>query len=399
MARLAGIAARNMQLKPFSLHQSRLPTLALLALATFSLTGCQSAGYYAQAVRGHCQILTGRESCKKLIADPKTSDELKAKLQLAGQICDFAARELHLPANGHYRHYADLRRPYAVWNVYAAPEFSLAAKTWWYPMVGRLEYRGYFAEPSARSYADTLARKGFDSFVEGVEAYSTLGWFKDPLLNTFLHHPPAALAEILFHELAHQNAFASGDTDFNEAFATTVGQEGVRRWLRARHELEMLERYEASLQRHGQFVQLVIATCARLERLYGDERAADGSIKPRLQTPTEELQLEWLRAEKRRILETLRRDYEVLKAGWGGYGDYDDWFTGELNNAQLSSMATYHELVPAFERLLEACRFDLTEFYAAVKRLERLPKAERHHQLQFARCPTELAHPAAGRTR
>jgi predicted aminopeptidase len=367
-----------MQLK--TLFTRRRPMLlTLLLFVTVALTGCQTVSYYTQAVRGHCQVLAHRQSCQKLIADPNTPAELKAKLQLAGEICEFAKLELKLPVNGHYRDYADLGRRFVVWNVTASPEFSLESKTWWYPVVGSLEYRGYFAESGARKYAERLNRKGFDTHLEGVEAYSTLGWFKDPLLNTFIHHPEAALAEILFHELAHQRVFASGDTDFNEAFATVVGQEGARRWLRTKSNEATLQKYLTSLQRNVQFVQLVAETRKKLEVLYGDERAPDGKIKAVKQP--REIPISQFHQEKQRILDELRGHYENLKAAWGGYTGYDEWFTGRLNNAQLNSVVTYYDLVPEFERLLAANEGDLERFYAVVQQLAKLPKAERHRRL------------------
>jgi len=359
----------------------RFVGMALLLLVVTTLTGCQAISYYAQAIRGHCQVLSRRQSCEKLIADPTTPKELRAKLQLAEEVCDFAKRELKLPVNGHYQCYADVGRRYVVWNVTASPEFSLESKTWWYPIVGSLDYRGYFAEQSARDYADRMARKGFDVYVEGVEAYSTLGWFKDPLLNTFIHHFGAALAEILFHELAHQRVFASGDTDFNEAFATTIGQEGARRWLRNRGDTSALEEYLLVLQRNSQFVQLVADTRQSLEVLYGDERLPDGKIQAKKRAP--ETSVEQLRQKKLRIVSRLRDDYQALKTQWGGYDGYDAWFAGDLNNAQLNSVATYYDLVPAFERLLAENDGDLEKFYALVKKLAKLPRAERHRRLQL----------------
>lgn len=356
-----------------------LIVLSLLLVVGFAFTGCQTVSYYTQAVRGHCQVLSRRQSCEKLIADPNTPAELTAKLKLAREIGEFAQSELKLPVNGHYQRYADVGRRFVVWNVTASPEFSLESRTWWYPVVGSLDYRGYFSEASAQRYAERLARKASDTYVAGVEAYSTLGWFRDPLLNTFLHHPEAALAEILFHELAHQRVFASGDTDFNEAFATVVGQEGARRWLMSQGDVAVAEAYTASLNRNAEFVQLVTRARNQLAALYGDEYTPLGTFKASQQPPA--ISREHLRREKHRIQDELRSQYQKLKVEWGGYAGYDEWFAGGLNNAQLNSVATYYDLVPAFERLLAARNGDLEQFYAEVGKLAKLRKAERHRRL------------------
>jgi predicted aminopeptidase len=290
--------------------------------------------------------------------------------------------------NGHYLRYADLHRPFVVWDVYAAPEFSLEPKTWWYPFVGRLDYRGYFRESSARNCAARLARAGYDTSVGGVEAYSTLGWFKDPVLNTFIHRDEPELAETLFHELAHQRVFASGDTDFDEAFATAVGQEGARRWLRARGDQAAYEHYVASIHYHEHFERLIVATRQKLEILYGDTRKPDGTLKAAKAPP---LPVEQLRAEKQRILAALRSDWEQLRAQWGSGAGLEDWLAEDLNNAELNSESTYYHLVPAFDRLLAANGGDLAKFYVAVERLAKLPKTKRHQQLsQPAPQPADL---------
>ena len=252
------------------------PALLLAVLAT---TGCQSVSYYGQAIKGQYEIVARRERIEKLLADPHTPAPLKTKLQLVESLRAFATKDLKLPVDGHYQKYADVRRPFVVWNVEAAPEFSLEPKTWWYPIVGSLEYRGYFSERGATNYAVRLRKKGYDVYVGGVQAYSTLGWFKDPVLNTFVFEPEPDLAETLFHELAHQQVFASGDTDFNEAFATTVGQEGARRWLRAKGDKAAAEEYLVQLRRTAQFARLIQSTRERLEALYGDERTEAGKLE------------------------------------------------------------------------------------------------------------------------
>ena len=353
---------------------------SVLLLAMLAMSGCQSLSFYGQAIKGQYQIIACREGIEKLLADPDTPAPLKAKLQLVQSLRAFAGKELKLPVDGHYQKYADMHRRFVVWNVEAAPEFSLEPTTWWYPLVGSLEYRGYFSEGDATGYAARLRKKGYDVYVGGVEAYSTLGWFKDPVLNTFIFEPEPDLAETLFHELGHQRVFASGDTDFNEAFATTVGQEGARRWLRAKGDRAAAENYAVRLRRTAQFAHLIQTTRGRLEALYGDERTEDGKIKAartkRAVPPAQ------LRQQKQELLDRLRREYAQLKAQWGGDTEYDGWFAGPINNAQLNSVAAYYDLVPGFERLLEQNGGDLEKFYEASERLAREPKADRHRWLQ-----------------
>jgi predicted aminopeptidase len=351
----------------------------LLAAGVSLFGGCRTLTFYAQAIKGQYQIAARREPVDALLAAGETPEGLKRQFRLVERLRAFAEVELKLPVDGHYRKYADLQRPYVVWNVQAAPRFSLEPKRWWYPVVGRLEYRGYFSEDAAQAYADTLTRQGYDVAVSGVEAYSTLGWFKDPLLNTFIHHPESDLAELLFHELAHQQLFVGGDTDFDEAFATVVGQAGARRWLAAAGDASRCEEYEAALRRSDQFVKLVLAARARLETVYGDTRDEEGRVKAARVPPQPPARLA---AEKERLWGQLRRDYVQLRQQWGGDSRYEAWFARELNNARLNTIANYYDLVPGFERLLKEHPGDLPAFYAAAERLSKLPKAERHQQLR-----------------
>lgn len=342
-----------------------------LALACV-LTGCGTARFYTQAIRGQTQMLFRQHSIPKLLANTNTPPRLAERLQLALSIRNFAEQELGLPANGHYLTYADLQRPFAVWNVYAAPEFSLKPRSWWYPVVGRLDYRGYFAEADARRLAARLVLKGNDVYVGGVQAYSTLGWFRDPVLNTFIHDADADLAELLLHELAHQRLFVPGDTDFNEAFATAVAEEGVRRWLRSRgpnHAVALLE-FENASRRKAEFVALLNRTRTRLTELYPETCPPEGS------------RTDDLRRAKSEILNRLRNEYATLKAGWGGASEFDPWFKAPLNNARLNTVEAYFGLVPAFRQLLAENGGDLGKFYQAAKSLGRLETTARQQQLQ-----------------
>ena len=338
--------------------------------------GCQAPGYYAQAIRGQVRILRQRQPIDCLLADPHASPELKARFELVSRLRGFAASELKLPIGKQYLTYVDLGRPFAVWNVHAAPEFSLAPKKWFYPLVGSLKYRGYFAEADARDYARGLKREGWDVCVEGVEAYSTLGWFSDPLLNTFIHHSEAELAEILFHELAHQRLFLGGDTDFNEAFATVVGEEGTRRWFAAKGDAAGATAYRAGLERNRQFVALILQTRRRLESVYVDGKGACPG-RGGLDVPA----TDWRRADKAQAIAELREGYARLKSSWDGYSGYDGWFAGPLNNAQLNTVALYYDLVPGFEALLAAHGGDMEAFYQGVHAMRRLGRDERHRRL------------------
>jgi len=351
-----------------------------LALAVVTVSGCQTLTFYGQAIKGQYQLVVNRKPVTKLLADPATPARLKTQLELLQKLRAFATNELKLPVDGRYAKYVDVHRPFVVWNVEAAREFSMEPRTWWYPLVGSLFYRGYFSERNATNYGASLRRDGYDVFVGGVEAYSTLGWFEDPVLNTFIFNPEPDLAETLFHELGHERVFARSDTDFNEAFATTVGEEGARRWLRATGDKPAYERYLAGLARTREFVRLTTNTRRQLEALYGDERTKEGRVKAT--SAKRAVPPEQLRQEKQRILQQLRRDYAGLKEKWGGDTGYDGWFAREVNNAQLNSVAAYYDLVPGFEHLLSAAGGDLEKFYQEAERLSRMPKKERRQWLR-----------------
>lgn len=363
----------------------RLPRRILLfcSLAVVAVTGCNTIGYYKQAAGGQYQILARQEPIPKVLARTNTTGKLREQLQLVLELRQFAESELHLKTDGHYAKYADLKRPHVVWNVYAAPAFSMEPKRWWYPIVGSLKYRGFFSEQDARECAARLEKDGYDVYVGGVDAYSTLGFFKDPVLNTFVYDKPADLAETLFHELAHQRLFAKGDTEFNEAFATAVGEEGVRRWIAKHGTATMRAEYDADLQRKEQFVALVLRARDRLKQLYGepDEFDANGNrkkVQPKVRTPEEQLAL---REKKDEVFAKLRAEYAELKESWGGYTGYDGWFKRPINNARLNTIATYYTLVPAFQQLIAKHDGDLQKFFTESKEVAAAPKQERHQRL------------------
>lgn len=361
------------------LPQWARPWLAVAGMlaGVVCLAGCQTAAYYRQAAGGQWQILANREPIGKMLAGAATSERLKEQLRLVLRLREFAEHELKLPVNGHYERYVDVGRPFVVWSVQATPELSLQPTTWWYPIVGRLKYRGYFAEADAREYAATLP--GQDVYVEGVRAYSTLGWFADPVLNTFVQHAEIDLAQLLFHELGHQRLFVKGDTDFNEAFATAVGEEGVRRWLQAVGRAADWKNYREALERQGRFVRLVQGARERLRQLYGETAGDETGVgaRPR-KIPVAGADR---RGQKAEVIAQLRRDYAALKSSWGGYAGYDRWFSLPLNNAQLNTVATYHDLVPGFQALLQSCGGDLPRFYALAARVGNLSPSLRRARL------------------
>jgi predicted aminopeptidase len=331
------------------------------------LSGCQTLGYYAQAIGGQLELWRATRPIDGLVRDETTDPLLRERLARVAQIRDFASRELALPDDGSYRDYADLHRPYVVWNVFAAPEFSLSPQQWCFPIAGCVAYRGYFAEDKAEAFATGLKERGLDTFVVGIPAYSTLGWFDDPVLNTFIGYPETEIARLIFHELAHRAVYVSDDTVFNESFATAVELEGVERWIEAKGTPEQREAFRLAQERKGQFLELTARARERLRSLYARD-----------------LEREAKRAAKADALRSMREEYQGLKQRWGGFAGYDRWFEEPLNNAKLVSIAAYSELVPAFQRMLADRGGDLPAFYAEVKRLAALPKTKREAQLAAA---------------
>lgn len=329
--------------------------------AVLALASCRTVSFYTQAARGQWEISRKARPIDEVLKAPDTGVDLRRKLELVQDLRAFALKELHLPAAQQYDRYCDLGRKFVVWVVYAAPEFSVKGKTWWYPLVGSLKYRGYFDPKEADIEAARLKAAGLDVFVGGVEAYSTLGWFRDPVLNTFLRRSDAELAELLFHELTHQRLYISGDTDFNEAFATLVGQEGARRWLSARGKTAELKAYQADLVLEREFIKLVLRTRGRLEKIYADTRQSAVV----------------LRILKAAEIARLKQEAEKLKVKYGGRLPVDRWFSKPVNNARLNTLATYFDLVPGFERMLQAANGHLEEFFKRVEAMKSMSQTER----------------------
>ena len=342
----------------------RLAAPGALLIALLSASGCSSVEYYAQAVSGQLEVIWRATPIDERLHEAGTPAPLREKLERVLVIRDFASRELALPDNDSYRRYADLGRPFVLWNVFAAPEFSVAPIQSCFPFAGCVSYRGFYSEEAARRHAAELAGKGDDVYVGGVTAYSTLGWFSDPVLSTFIQYPEPEIARILFHELAHQEVYIKGDTVFNESFAVSVEEEGLRRWLDREGTTEQRAAYAESRRKQGEFAALVLKSRARL---------ADFYAKP--------LSPEEKREGKRRLFSEMNDEYAALKVTWGGFTGFDRLLTHGLNNAFLVSIASYTELVPAFRALLARSKGDLPAFYRAVRDLAKLEKAERDARL------------------
>ena len=361
-----------------------LAGVMLASLGTLCVTsGCSSIDYLSQSASGHVRLLAAARPVKDAIADPSTPPALRQRLELTQRMRDFAVTVLKEPDNGSYRSYADLKRSAAVWNVVAAPELSLKLATWCFPVVGCVGYRGYYDLASANAAAEPLKAAGLEVDVYEVPAYSTLGWMNwiggDPLLNTFVQWPEGELARLIFHELAHQVAYAPGDTTFNESFATAVEEIGSRRWLEANASAEVRARQALTESRRHDFHVLVRAWRARLDEMY------------RSGLPDADK-----RQRKAELYAGMRAEYEALKRDrWNGYKGYDHWFA-TANNAALGTQAAYDDQVGAFERLFAAQGSDFDRFYAQVRRIAALPKPERDAAMKpYRDAPEAPASPAS----
>ncbi len=352
----------------------------VLGVAVSLLSGCTALSYYWQAFAGQMEVRRLSRPVEDVLADRATGAELKRRLEYAARARDFASRELGLPDNRSYRLYADLQRPSVVWNVFAAPELSLDLKTQCFPVAGCVPYRGYFAKADADAHAAQLRAAGDDVYTGGVPAYSTLGWFDDPLLNTFIRFPELEIARLIFHELAHQVAYVKDDAAFNESYAVAVEEEGIARWIKANAvragavaagadsasgvTAEQVTRFEAWRQRQRELIDLLMRGRARLGGVYAG--AADAAAQ---------------RSGKARAIETLKADYAQLKSTWklseAEAKSYDDWFYRDLNNARLGSVAVYTQHVAGFAHMIARAGGDMQKFHIDVKALAALPKAER----------------------
>lgn len=339
--------------------------LATALIGVLSLVACAEVRYYGQAAQGHLDLMVRREPIAPLLVDPGLPRETRQRLTTALAARDFASAELALPDNGSYRRYTDLRRDWVTYALVSAPELSTAPRTKCFPLAGCVPYRGYFSRAAAEAEGARLRAAGDDVFLGPVPAYSTLGWFDDPLLNTMLALGEARMAGMIFHELAHQRVYVPGDSTFNESYATVVEEEGVRRWLGSRGATRALAAYEADLARESELRALLGGLRERLATLYAQ--------------PLPEAEK---RAGKEALIEDTRRHYRALQAQHGWDGRFDPWFGPGLNNALLALLGTYGDQVGALRALLDAHGGDFAGFHRAVEALGELPKDRRHARLE-----------------
>ena len=354
----------------------RVITAPLFCMAWLALGGCADTGYLAQTVRGHLALQAATRPVDAWLQDPATPPALRQQLQQAQRIRRYAVTALQLPDNASYSRYADLQRNAVVWNVVAAPEFSLQPRTWCFPVTGCIAYRGYFAEKDATAQADALRAQGLDVTVYGVPAYSTLGWTNwmggDPLLNTFVNRGETELARLVFHELAHQQIYVKDDTRFNESFATAVERLGLAQWLTEPGREAQRSEHERQEKMRAQFRQLSVATRRELALAYEEKMPLAHDLYARS-------------AIKNEAYVNFGKAYEVLRQSWGlkpgQPSGYDAW-VAKANNASFAAVASYDEFVPGFEALFVAQSRDWQRFYDAVSRLAQLPQTERDIRLR-----------------
>ncbi len=340
-------------------HSLRHLLPSLLLITMLFLNGCSMIGYYSQSIEGQLSILYNREPIDTIINDPKTDPSLKNKLQQVKAIRKYASDSLFLPNNKSYLYYTDLHRPYVVWNIFAAPEFSLKPLDWCYPIVGCVSYRGYFDENNANEHAAQLSGNGYDTHVAGIAAYSTLGWFNDPFLSSMAQWREQSLAGLIFHELSHQVLYISNETGFNEAFASSVERIGRIQWLMENHP-EHIGKYIAYLDAQNDFRNLLRITRNKLSNLY------DSSLSDTKK-----------RKQKSALIKKMTADYGALKRTWPKGIQFDYWFSEPINNARFTSSMTYLQQIPAFYALFVEANGDWLDFYSLVKAMENETKKTR----------------------
>ncbi len=338
--------------------------MALAIVAIPLVQGCSTLSYYQQAMVGQYNVLSNRIDIETLIADENTPAALKQKLETVFHIRAFSAIEMQMNIGNSYSQYSDIKRDYVVWNITATPELSLTRYQWCYPIIGCQNYRGYFKQKAAESETDQLKQQGFDIWMGGVTAYSTLGWFDDPILNTFVYREDSDLAALLIHELSHQILYIKDDTAFNESFATAVEIEGLRRWLISINQEPLMRRHQLKIKEKDLFISTVSASMNRLKTVYESDLSDDAK-----------------RVQKHQIIEAMKEEYTqgIRDSHLSGY--FTRWFD-KVNNAKLITVSNYYRYVPAFTAMIAESEGDMSQFYETAKKLSEQDKNIRNNILQ-----------------
>lgn len=324
------------------------------------LQGCADFGYYWHSARGHLAVMSQRIDIEDLFEDERLDTKLRERLVLVGEIRQFAVDRLSLPDNDSYHSYVQLDRPYVLQNLFAAPEFSTRLRQWCYPLIGCASYRGYYDEARLERYLEKLKAENLDIHIGRVAAYSTLGWFDDPVLSSFVYWPEHRLAGLLFHELTHEQLYIDDDTTFNESLATAVQQAGIELWLRSRERFAQLDRYRRWLEYRSRVMTLIAESRTELETIYAQEIDAEDK-----------------RLRKALILDRARSRHTEIARAHGIESGFTDWFASGLNNAKIGSVGAYNDQLPAFRSILRAHDNDFERFFDYVERLARLDKPAR----------------------
>jgi len=331
-------------------------------------SGCADVRYYMQTVSGQLDVIGRRQDIVEMLEDETLPEDMRERLNLVLAVRSFAVESMHLPESGSYTTYADLERGYAVQNLFAAPEFSTHLRAWCYPIVGCATYRGYFDEDMLHESADELRQQGYDVYIGRVAAYSTLGWFDDPILNTVMGWPEYQLVGLIFHELAHHRLYIEDDTVFNESFASAVEQAGIELWYSVHEQEEQPDQVRIYLERknsRARVFEIIFRLREELAELY-----------------QQELTVEDMRQEKSRLIQQSRKEYELLGDQATFSSGFNYWFAGELNNAKLGSVAAYNKYKDSFLSILASHGHDYAEFYSEVEALGKMDHAERKARLE-----------------
>ena len=334
----------------------RIIVAAALIATIIGLTACGNISYYYQATKGQLDLLRKRTPVSQLINDRETPEPLRQRLILADQIRRYGISQLGLEGSKGFSQYSDLGRKYVTWNIVAAPEYSVNPKTWCFPIAGCVAYKGFFKQSQAIEEADLLRDQGYDILLYGVSAYSTLGWFADPLLNTFINYPDTDLAALLFHELAHQIVYVKDDSAFNEAFATAVEIEVLNNWLIQKGNQTEILALQQMREKQNRITEMVLDFRQRLKKAYQSPDKAQRKVE---------------------LFAQMREAYEEVKQNENNTPYYDWWFSQDLDNADLIAVATYYRLVPAFSKMIENARGNLAEFFNQVKILANKSPSDR----------------------